>query len=337
MIGCNRLDMYCVWYKFQEDRSQKLRPPLNLKWRRGKDMPIKMGSTVQSVVIGYSVYVGGGNADSVEDRHTVMKLDLQQDVWQKLPQSKTRSFAMISHANQLVLVGGDDQLTQTVSKQIAVFESGKWTHPDPPMNIARVCATALSFNDFIIVTGGRTQLKSKYYDLSSSDSVEVLDVRSGRWYIAEPICSKQAEMRSTQVGDIFYIIGGQIQQGSNKEVYKVNLNELITKAVSKQATPTLWQTIQNIPLRNSTPLHVGRCLLAVGGNAGDLLDKPRSSIYLYNPDTRRWVIVGDMPTPRFNCSCSVLPSGEVIIAGGQTGSGEWINIIVDFVSISNIP
>ena len=143
-------------------------------------------------------------------------------------------------------------------------------------------------------------------------------------------------MRSSLVGDIFYIMGGQIYPGSHNKVCKVNLNELITKAVSKQATPMLWQTIEITPLQCSTPLHVGRCLLAVGGNAGECFDKPRSSIYLYEPDTRRWVIVGDMPTARFSCSCSVLPSGEVIIAGGQTGSGEWINT-VDFVSISNAP
>ena len=47
----------------QDDPQQKLNIPLTLKWRRGRDMPIKMGSSVQSVVIGDLVYVGGGEAD----------------------------------------------------------------------------------------------------------------------------------------------------------------------------------------------------------------------------------------------------------------------------------
>ena len=55
---------------------RELRPPLTLKWRRGiKDMPITMGYSVQSVVIGDTVYVGGGFADNDCDMCIVMKLE----------------------------------------------------------------------------------------------------------------------------------------------------------------------------------------------------------------------------------------------------------------------
>ena len=293
-------------------------------------MPIKMGSTVQTVVIGYSVYIGGGNADLNKDRCTVMKLDLQRNEWAKLPQYSTRGFAMTSHSNQLVLVGGINQLTRKFSDQIAVFETGKWTHPYPLMNTARGYSTATSFNNFIIVVGGSSHQNSR------CDSVEVLDVRSGRWYLAEPLPRPRTELRSTRIGNTLYIMGGLIQPGSDTMVHEVDINELVAKAVSKQATPTtLWQTIKDIPLKDSTPLCVGGSLLAVGGDENSV-SKPNSSIYLYKPDTmaRRWVKVGDLPTARFNCSCSVLPSREVIIAGGQTGSGGWINT-VSFVSIIN--
>ena len=101
-------------------------------------------------------------------------------------------------------------------------------------------------------------------------------------------------------------------------VYKVNLNELITEAVSKKATPTPWQVISDTPLKHSSPLSVGGSLLAVGG-----LDDRRhliSSIHLYQPDTRRWVKVEDLPTACYSCTCSVLPSGVVIVAGGWAGT-----------------
>ena len=61
-------------------------------------------------------------------------------------------FAMTSLTNRLVLVGGCD--SNTCSNQLAVFESGEWTHPYPPMNIARHFSTAVSFNNHIIVAGG---------------------------------------------------------------------------------------------------------------------------------------------------------------------------------------
>ncbi|XP_064389574.1 probable serine/threonine-protein kinase DDB_G0271538 isoform X4 [Halichondria panicea] len=42
---------------------RELRPPLTLKWRRGKDMPIEMTTSVQSIVIGDTVHVGDNERD----------------------------------------------------------------------------------------------------------------------------------------------------------------------------------------------------------------------------------------------------------------------------------
>ena len=288
-------------------------------------MSIKMGSTVQSVVIGQSVHVGGGDADNDRDRCTVMKLDLQRDEWTKLPQYSAMWFAMSSFANQLVLIGGYDPVTQKPTNQIAVFTSGRWINPYPPMNIARHSSTAVSCNKYIIVAGG-------YVDRGRTSSVEMLDVPSLRWYTADSLPNPRAAVKSTLIGNSLYLVGGLDQTScSTKGVHKVDLNELITKAVSKQATPTLWQVISDTPLKRSAPLNVGGSLLAVGGC--DDRYNPSSSIYLYQPDTRRWVKVGDLPTARYNCTCSVLSSGEVIVAGGYKG-GSSINT-VDFLSIFN--
>ena len=288
-------------------------------------MPIKMGRTVQSVVIGQSVYVGGGEADSDRDKCTVMKLDLQRNEWTKLPRYSTKWFAMTSFDNQLVLIGGCDPVTQKPTNQIAVFTSGRWINPYPPMNTVRDSSTAVSVNNHIIVAGG-------YDDRGRTSSVEMLDVALLRWYTAESLPNQRAVVKSTLIGNTLYLMGGWDHTGQTKVVHKVDLNELITKAVSKQATctPTLWQVISDTPLKLSTPLNDGGSLLAVGGR-DDHLDSS-SSIHLYQPDTRRWVKVGDLPTARHNCTCSVLPSGEVIVAGGRAGA--YLST-VDFLSISN--
>ncbi len=160
----------------------ELRPPLTLKWRRGKNMPIKMGTTVQSVVVGDTVYVGGGGAGigigNDRDECTVIKLE--KDQWTKLPEYTAKYFAMTSLANRLVLVGGRDPKNSKRTNQIGIFESGEWTHSYPPMNIARYSSTAVSFNNHIIVAGGCD-------DKGRMSSVEVLDVVSRRWYIAQSI------------------------------------------------------------------------------------------------------------------------------------------------------
>ena len=320
-----------VMYVFQSDPSQELRPPLNLTWRTGKDMPIAMGGPVQSVVIGYSVYVGGGSPSLDKNRYIVMKLDLRRDEWTELPQYSACYFSMTSLANRLVLVGGI-QTSQKLTNQIAVFESGKWTHPYPPMHIARKCSTALTFNNFIIVAGG--SLDKILSNWSRCESVEILNLDLGRWYIVESLPTPRTSGRSTRVGNILFLMGGFDSTSSTKVVHKIDLNELIaTKVVPKQATFPPWQTIEDTPLGLSTPLNVDGSLFAIGGSKASI-HYPSSSIYLYKPDSKMWVKVGDLPTARFGCSCSVLPDGEVIIAGGQTGNGKWINT-VDFVSITS--
>ena len=285
-------------------------------------MLIKMGYSVQSVVIGDTVYVGGGDADNYHDSCTVMKLE--QDQWTKLPEYTAQYFAMTSLANRLVLVGGIDPRNNKRTNQLAVFESGKWTHPYPPMNIARDCSTAVSFNNHIIVAGGED-------DKGPTSIVEVLDVASRRWYIAQSLPNPRSVLKSTLIGNTLYLMGGYNHNRAIKTVHHVDLNELIAKALSNLDTPTLWQTLQEAPLVFSAPLSIGRSLLAVGG--ADDRRNSSSSIHLYQPDTRRWVKVGDLPTARYFCTCSVLPSGEVIVAGGQTDSFLYIQT-VHFFSIS---
>ena len=270
-------------------------------------MPIEMGSTVQSVVIGDTVYVGGGDAGNDHDRCTAMKLE--QDQWTKLPEYTAMYFTMTSLANRLVLVGGNNPRNKKRTNQLAVFESGEWPHPYPPMNIARIFSTAVSFNNHIIVAGG-------YDDKGRTSSVEVLDVASRRWYIAQSLPNPRSELKSTLIRNTLYLMGGSDHTRATKTVHHVDLDELIAKALSNLDTPTLWQTLQEVPLVFSAPLSIGRSLLAVGGR--DDRANPSSSIHLYQPDTRRWVKVGDLPTARYCCTCSVLPSGEVIVAGGQT-------------------
>ncbi len=285
-------------------------------------MPIKMGYSVQSVVIGDTVYVGGGTAYNDRDLCAVMKLE--QDQWTKLPEYTARWFAMTSLANRLVLVGGYDPRNNKRTNQLAVFESGKWPHPYPPMNIARSSSTAVSFNNYIIVAGGED-------DKGRTSTVEVLDVASRIWYIAQSLPNPRSELISTLIENTLYLMGGFDHTGTTKTVHHVDLNELIAKALSNLDTPTLWQTLQEVPLVRSAPLSIGRSLLAVGGR--DDRANPSSSIYLYQPDTRRWVKVGDLPTARYCCTCSVLPSGEVIVAGGLTINYN-ITPTVDFFYIS---
>ena len=294
-------------------------------------MPFEMGTTVQSVVLGNKVYVGGGDAGSDHNRCTVMVYDITRDQYSTLPQYNAKYFAMTSLNSQLVLAGGKDIATSKRTNQIAVLESERWTHPYPPMNIARHSSTAVSFNNHIIVAGGRDDQGSRI------SSVEVLDLTSNRWSTANPLPGGRHSMKSVVVGDMCYLMGGFDHTGNcTKVVHRVNVRELTEKAVSVttgQAAPntsSLWQTVQDSPLSLSSPLVINGSLLAVGGRS----DRPNisTSIHLYQPGTRRWVKVGDLSTARYHCTFSVLPNGEVLVAGG-TDNLSYLSR-VDFLTLT---
>ena len=321
----------------QEEPPQKFRHPIIQiqNRRRGKDLLTAMGTTVQSVVISNTVYVGGGSIynDLDIDKCTVMKLDLhdQQNEWTKLPQYSAKYFAMTSLANHLILVGGHDLGARRQTNQIAVFEqvNERWIHPYPPMKIARRASTSVCFNCYIIVAGGYNGQNERI------SSVEVMDTTLKRWYFAESLPNPRSALKSTLTENTLYLMGGLDHTNRpTRVVHKVDLNELITKATSNQATPTIWEVIEETPLEFSTPLGFRGSLLAVGGRVRG--SNPSSSIHLYQPETRRWVKAeGGLPIPLWNCTCSILPSGDrnlVIVAGGQIGSTYCLTA-VSFITI----
>jgi hypothetical protein len=114
-----------------------------------------------------------------------------------------------------------------------------------------------------------------------------------------------------------YLLGG-ITKGSFQKVFSVCLDDLISQAVSQPAsasappTPSPWQPLPDTPLTYSTALAFNGALLAVGGGG-----YPASTaIYHYQPSSRSWVKGGEMPTKRAQCTCTVLPSGDLYVAGG---------------------
>ena len=59
-----------------------------------KDMPYSMASSIQAIVIGDNVYVGGG-ATPDENNCTVMVCSLTSGSWSTLPPHETKWFGMI--------------------------------------------------------------------------------------------------------------------------------------------------------------------------------------------------------------------------------------------------
>lgn len=277
---------------------------MELEWRRAKDMPYSMDYYPEAVVIEGKVYIGGGSGSSDE---TVMVYGIEQDEWSLLPPYQFYWFGMTSVNNQLVLVGGTaDERT----KLLGVWdeESQIWTHPFPPMNVARSGPAVITYNKrWMVVAGG-------FDGRSALESVEILDVVAGKWFhgASMPLSHQQYKLSTTVIGNMWYLMDGF---GYTERVLCASLDDLITTASLSVVTPTqpLWRLLPIIfSLEGSTAITLHGALIALGGS------HIRSKcLYAYQPSSKSWVKAGEMPIERHQCACAVLPSDELFIVGGS--------------------
>ena len=321
-------------------------------------MPNAMGIPVQCVVIGDNFYVGGGSVHDITKQEkrincTVMKLNLQEaslmspctwSPWSELPIYAYQSFAMTAHNGHLVLIGGWDPDNKRSTNEVARLGSGAWIKDSyPHLQIARYAATAVCYNERIVVIAGITGMcdsgrsqnqqdsATSVEKLNRTSSVEVLHLNANKWYVAEsslPIA--RSSMKSALNGDILYLMGGIDQVDAKKDhpckvVYQVNIKELTESIVADQneSTVTLWDTIRDTTLEHSTPLVYQNFLFALGGRDQKESREPSSAIHVYQFENKVWERVGDLSTARYLSTCFTLPDryhntlGHIIVAGGE--------------------
>ena len=227
--------------------------------------------------------------------------DISSGKWTKLPPYELHYFAMTVVNNHLVLVGGWGP--HGSSKVLGVWraESTEWTHPYPEMPTERSSSSAVVYNKWLVVAGGYG------IDMGMLSTVEVMNTDNKQWFAGPPTPIPWMGMKTAIVEDTCYFMGGAY--GNTSEIYHTSLPALISRLFSTKKDQ-IWKIIPKSPNALSTPLSIGGYLLSVGG-----VD---TSIHLYQPDTRNWVKVGDLPTPRDNCTCAMITDKEIIVAGGGT-------------------
>ena len=300
--------------------------PLQLNWRRGPDMPFKISDYVQSVVVEGTVYVGGGDINE----YIVMTYDITTGKWATLPPYRAWRFAMTAINNQLVLVGGIKK-GGGKSKVVGVWDADnkQWTHPYPEMHTARSLCSAVVHKEWLVVAGG-------WSEDAKLSSVEVMKTNSKQWYAGPPTSIPWSSMKTATVGDECYFMGGSATVFSTNAntntnaVYSVSLSAFTT-GHSNTRKRQIWKEISGLQTTNSTPLSISGSLLAVGGE--DKYDKAVTAIYLYQPDTGKWVKVGDLPTPRYNCTCAMITDREFLVAGGFVQDGNRLKKRMDIALI----
>ena len=285
-------------------------------------------SSLQSVRLGEDVFVGGGVKVSLypvtlydDDEHTVYQYHPPTDQWVPLPRYECVGFAMATLTNKLTLVGGINTSTRPykVTNQIAVWDtegmSRGWTHPYPPMPTPRTSPAVATHDKWLVVAGGS---KSLYmYVVNPLATVEVLDTTSRQWLSTSPLPVKCSLMTSAIVNQELYLLGGTL----TTDTLVVSLPEITRSSVNSATTnrPAQWRTLPAPPLERSAAISVQGSVVVIGGRHGN--DRI-TAIHVYQPATNNWKKVGYLPSPRDCCTSTLLPSGEILVAGGYDSNGK---------------
>jgi hypothetical protein len=303
--------------------------PLTFKWEKRNNLPYSI-CVDNSCIVNGKVYINTTKGNPLE-------YTPETDTWVELL-APTLEHGMLSLNGKLTLVGGlPKESTNALDylRLIRVWDSNskQWIEPYPPMPMGRVNVGCVSYKHYLIVAGGYTEGK-----VHSTTSVEILDTKSRQWFKAPPMMYN-GRIQLTIIGKSLYV--SFIYRGigtASKSLLRVSLPILISHTLQgKNRDTAIWEKMPDIPLCGTTLFLIGNMLLTAGGSpsgtVGAVLstlrikkDNASADIHLFNPHTNEWVKIGELPEPAMLCACCVLPSGKLLVAGGEcfstiSGSG----------------
>ena len=293
--------------------------PLSFKWEKCADLPFDVDSFHNSSILNGKVYI---SSDDI-----VIEYSPETDTWKDLL-SPVHYHGAVLLNGQLALVGGTMSPPFDYSKVIRVWDSKveQWTETTsyPPLPVGRYFSSCALYEHYLIVAGGTTSTKQ----FVTSKSVDILDTQDKKWYKAPPMPYHGHHLQSIIIGQSLYI--NPLYSGvgsSSKSVFRVSLPTLVSHAIEgKSQDSSVWERLPDVPYYATTLFSVGNMLLAAGGRSSGIFRSvlsignvnPSADIHLYNPHTKEWVKVAELPEAVSQCICTTLPSGRLLVAGGSS-------------------
>ncbi len=143
-------------------------------------------------------------------------------------------------------------------------------------------------------------------------TVEVYTDETDQWHTADPLPIRCHSMTSVIINDTCYLLGGCDEiLGHSKTVLYASVTSLVARAKSPPnrfaaAFRSVWKTVKDTPLYNSTAASLSGCLLVIGGRDVQCQDSP--AVHMFQPQTNSWVRMtsGDLPV----AVCAVTAMGS---------------------------
>ena len=234
--------------------------------------------------------------------------------WTTLDSSEYRAFGLAVVNDKLTTIGGLDQTNAT--SILVSFSWGllgkRWKQSLPPMPTPRVRPAAITTPTHLIVAGGRAKLYG-----NGMYVVEILDLHTQQWIAAS---SSPFRLHCPNM-----VLSGQnLYLSEDKMMFFCSVGELLRSCnpVPSASNTVVWTRTKDIPVPYWASLtSLGGHVLAIGGKDKDV--NPLRAVHQYDVSTNTWSMIGVMPTCRAEALVAVIPSNELIVAGGSVkGTGK---------------
>ena len=203
---------------------------------------------------------------------------------------------------QVLIAGGEDaKFNPLASAELYNPATGKFT-PTDSMTAARVGQSAtLLTNGQVLMAGGT----------GATAAAELYNPATGKFTVTGSMSAPRGGNVGTLLPDGDVLVTGKGQDFA--ELYDPATGQWSNASAG---LPACISTMECRMFSTATLLPTGNVLVA-GGLVG-LVSNPQTtpSAILYHPDTNTWTSTGNMTTGRENQTATLLPGGQVLMAGG---------------------
>ena len=279
-----------------------LHPLATLDWEDCTPLPEPI-SDPQCVLLHDVLYVGGG-----------AKLFMSNTVTKRLVwdvcHTPIKRYALTTYHSQLVLVGGMEPYTGEISNMLWTLSSDSgmnWQPSIQEMPTKRWAASAMNTGtpEYLVVAGGKGD------DDSELDTVEVFTGKV--WITIEPLPKPCYYLKWALHKGRYYLFSGYLQ---GTAMYSCDVKLLIKSCGVNMRPFHLWRQSQ-VPLEYCSIASFGQHLISIGGIDPKFMSHKSPLIFALS--TWSWVQVGKFPIPLDSATSIVLPTGELVVIGGDTG------------------
>ena len=283
------------------------------------DLPIATAGAT-AIVIARSVYVCGGVCGDVASARVVQVYDLDKATWTKLPPAPQYDSQAVAINNQLILIGGYEVSSNTISNMVSTWTGQGWQQDIPAMPTKRLAPGVTTYGTYVIVAGGRAEDNQTLLN-----SIDVLNTTTLQWstpanlQLPRPRYNMQITVSATHicVASARITYDKTTETGpSSKSVWQLPVSTLTKVLMGEDHSPHDWEVIVPTPHYRSALLQDTAHPLAVGGH--DESRKTTSNIAVYDPRSNKWSTVGQLLEPRTRCTVVGLSRHSFLVCGGRS-------------------